>query len=149
MSLILVAAAPLVLMIFGAGGWFTTYGIAGKVYYFEDVLKVDELHLKLAMNPQHIVRLPRGWPTISNTGSYPPESCVFSQFFNMSAFLGYFVALVYYKFVCRKGLGGKLNTANFIVSGKESSCVKLNCSFRLISRRATTFDSLKFQLCLV
>ena len=31
MSLILVAAAPLVLMIFGAGGWFTTYGIAGKV----------------------------------------------------------------------------------------------------------------------
>ena len=34
MSLILVAAAPLVLMIFGAGGWFTTYGIAGKVLVF-------------------------------------------------------------------------------------------------------------------
>ena len=34
MPLVLVAAAPLVLMIFGAGGWFTTYGIAGKVVLF-------------------------------------------------------------------------------------------------------------------
>ena len=102
------------------------------------------LHLEQAMNPQHIVRLPRGWPTISNTGSYPPESCVFSQFFNMSAFLGYFVALVYYKFVCRKGLSGKLNTANFIVSGKLPEDEVFTHRFT-----EANVDFSKFQLCLV
>lgn len=59
-------------------------------------------------DPQHIVRVP-DWPTISNTGSFPPESCIFSQIFNLCAFLGYFVSLTYYKFVQANGYNGKLN----------------------------------------
>ena len=86
MTTVLISALPVVMLLFGAGGWFTTYGIA-------------------VLDPQHVVKVARGWPTISNTGSYPPESCVFSQFFNMSAFLGCYVSLLYYKLGCFFGLG--------------------------------------------
>ena len=60
--------------------------------------------------PQHVVPTP-DWPTISNTGSFAPESCVFSQVFNMCAFLGYYMLAVYYKYCHAKGAHGALNSA--------------------------------------
>ena len=114
MTLVLVSAIPVIMLLFGAGGWFTTYGIA-------------------VLDPQHVVKVVRGWPTISNTGSYPPESCVFSQFFNMSAFLGCYVALLYYKFVERRGLGGKLNRANFIVTISAMFGIMLVGNFQFVN----------------
>jgi len=88
--------APILLLLFGSIGWFSTYGIAVTA-------------------PQHVVSTP-DWPTISNTGSFAPESCIFSQIFNLCAFLGYFVALVYHKLVIMKGFSSKLNTTIFIVA---------------------------------
>ena len=68
-------------------------------------------------DPQHIVRVP-DWPTISNTGSFPPESCIFSQIFNLCAFLGYFVSLTYYKYVQANGYYGKLNLGKVFMWNK-------------------------------
>ena len=58
MSLVLVAAAPLVLMIFGAGGWFTTYGIAGKVMLFRKFWK----------------KIPKNFATLEKSNE-PPTYC--------------------------------------------------------------------------
>ena len=69
-------------------------------------------------DPQHIVRVP-DWPTISNTGSFPPESCIFSQIFNLCAFLGYFVSLTYYKYVQANGYYGKLNLGKVSIDKRK------------------------------
>ena len=63
------------------------------------ILVFKKLRYGIAVsNPQHIVRVP-DWPTISNTGSFAPESCVFSQIFNMCAFIGFYMTTVFYKYV--------------------------------------------------
>ena len=51
----------------------------------------------------------------------------------MSAFLGYFVSLLYFKYVSQKGLDGKLNKANFIVSVSAMFGIMLVGNFQFVN----------------
>ena len=106
----LTLAIPGLIFGFGSVGWFLTYEKLFDFFVFEKCLKKIFRYGIAVSRPQHVVALP-DWPTISNTGSFAPESCVFSQIFNMMAFLGYYMLAVYYKYCQAKGVLEGLNSA--------------------------------------
>lgn len=84
------------------------------------------------------------FPYISDTGTYSPESCIFSQMINLGCILSKFSLHLLMKQICFFSLLNNIQTIQFDFSGDKHVCEISICRFCYSERRKGFWLELAF-----
>jgi len=67
-----------------------------------------------ALSNQNVPSVPK-WPFVSDTGGYPPESCLFTFFLVIASMITFLAIIIYYRYLIYQKVKTKLNKVSLII----------------------------------